>query len=225
MWPLGVLKKPSSNILLDAAKVKLLLHFDGNFNDSSNDNVTVTSSGNTEISTINPKFGSGCYRNLTTPRDGKLTTANFFDFSANRPFTLSFWIRDGDGNGAAISIHPDGFSTAVITVTIPGEVRVGNVALTTIGATINIGPLSSGSYKNIVIIGDGTNIKTYVNGILVGTPVAHPNWVSVNSPLIVGNTKIITGTTAQLGRIDEVLLYDGVLWVGNFTPPTAPFTF
>ena len=26
-------------------------------------------------------------------------------------------------------------------------------------------------------------------------------------------------------RIDEVLLYDGVIWTSNFIPPTAPFTY
>ena len=42
----------------DPAKVKLLLHFDGNYNDSSPNNHTMTSGGNVSISTSEPKFGS-----------------------------------------------------------------------------------------------------------------------------------------------------------------------
>ena len=60
-----------SGFALDPAKVKLLLHFDGNYNDSSPNNHTMTSGGNVSISTSEPKFGSGKLQFGDTPtRDG-----------------------------------------------------------------------------------------------------------------------------------------------------------
>ena len=76
---------------LDPAKVKLLLHFDGNYNDSSPNNHTMTSGGNVSISTSEPKFGSGKLQFGDTPtRDGFVKSPNIFDFGNNRPFTISF---------------------------------------------------------------------------------------------------------------------------------------
>ena len=81
---------------LDPAKVKLLLHFDGNYNDSSPNNHTMTSGGNVSISTSEPKFGSGKLQFGDTPtRDGFVKSPNIFDFGNKRPFTISFlpWWR------------------------------------------------------------------------------------------------------------------------------------
>lgn len=223
MFPLGVLKKrPINGYVLDSAKVKLLLHFDGNYNDSSPNNVTITSSGNASLSTTNPKFGTGCYLGLNTPRDGRVTTPAFFNFGNNRPFTICFWVRDGDGNGAVLDIFPDGYSMAVLAVSVQGIVQVGNALLNS-WTNLSTTPLSSGSYKHFAIVGDGTNIKAYINGTQVGSIITHPNWPSINSPVCIGNLK--TGSAGHIGRIDEFLLYDGVLWASNFTPPTLPFNY
>ena len=66
---------------LDPAKVKLLLHFDGNFNDSSPNNHAMTGGGNISIDATDTKFGSGKLRFGIDPRDGYLKTPNtFFNF-------------------------------------------------------------------------------------------------------------------------------------------------
>ena len=76
---LGVLgRRVSSGYALDPAKVKLLLHFDGNYNDSSPNNHTMTSGGNVSISTSEPKFGSGKLQFGDTPtRDGLLNPQTY----------------------------------------------------------------------------------------------------------------------------------------------------
>ena len=94
-----VFSQTQSVFVLDPAKVKLLLHFDGNYNDSSPNNHTMTSGGNVSISTSVPKFGTGKLQFGNPPRDGFVKSPNIFDFGDNRPFTISFFYRDGDGNG------------------------------------------------------------------------------------------------------------------------------
>ena len=95
-----------SGFALDPAKVKLLLHFDGNFNDSSPNNHAMTSGGNVSISTSVPKFGTGKLQFGGTPtKDGFVKSPNIFAFGNKRPFTISFFYRDGDGNGFFLTLY------------------------------------------------------------------------------------------------------------------------
>ena len=95
-----VFSQTQSVFVLDPAKVKLLLHFDGNYNDSSPNNHTMTSGGNVSISTSVPKFGTGKLQFGSIPeKDGFVKSPNIFDFGNKRPFTISFFYRDGNELG------------------------------------------------------------------------------------------------------------------------------
>ncbi len=220
MFPLGVLKKEQvGGYVLDSAKVKLLLHFDGNYNDSSPNNHTMTSGGNIAISDVDPKFGSGKLQYGSTPRDGYLKTTNaFFNFGNKRPFTLSFWTKSGDYNGCYVTTR----NTAIYT---PFELNRGGTFL--IGNSTLNGWISCSffadvtNWTHIALVADGTRIKGYSNGI-AQFDIAHPNWPSVNSFLQFGKNG--DGNFSN-GSLDDFLLYDDVLWTSNFTPPTAPFTY
>ena len=143
-----------SGFALDPAKVKLLLHFDGNFNDSSPNNHTMTSGGNVSISTSEPKFGTGKLQFGITPRNGYVVSPNIFDFGDNRPFTISFFYRDGDGNGFFFATTPIIFGRG-------GYILVGNDELsgwTVLEADMFITPIA---YKHCAVVGDGTNTNVY----------------------------------------------------------------
>ena len=222
MLPLGVLKKrPINGYVLDPAKVKLLLHFDGNYNDSSPNNHTMTSGGNVSISTDSPKFGTGKLQFGNTPvKDGFLRSPNSFDFGNKRPFTVSFFYKDGDGNGCFFRTNDSPAYTPMV-LARGGNFLFGNDALsgwTYVASGANGGPIA---YQHYAVVGDGTRIKGYRDGI-AQFDIAHPNWPSVNSFLQFGKDGF-TGYSS--GGMDEFLLYDGVLWTSNFTPPTAPFTY
>jgi len=221
MWPLGVLKRKGLGLglALDPAKVKLLLHFDTDFADSSQNNVAVTATGNVAISAIDTKFGVGKVQYGASPRDGKLKTPPFFNFGNQRPFTLCFWAKGGDGNGSFAATR----DTPVIT---PFDLSRGSSMLFA-NAALNAWTFmsvnsSADDWTHFAVVADGTNIKVYKNGVLQGSGIAHPNWPSVNSFLQFGKDGF-TGYSS--GGMDEFLLYDGVLWTSNFTPPTAPFTY
>lgn len=218
MFPLGVLQK---RIFIDYNKIQLLLHFDNGFNDSSLYNHTLTTSGNVTISTSVPKFGTGKLLFGSTPvRDGLVKAPNLFNFGGNRPFTISFYYRDGDGNGCFFTTR----DTAIYT---PMELSRGAVFLvgngTLSGWTIVAADMSISSiaYKHCAVVGDGINIKLYIDGSLIAV-TSHPNWPSTNYFLQFGKNG---GGNFSNGGMDEFLLYDGVLWTSNFTPPTVAFPY
>jgi len=215
---LGVGQNAIGSFALDPARVKLLLHFDTDFSDSSPNNVAVTVTGNVAISAIDTKFGVGKAQYNTSPRDGKLKTTSFFNFGNQRPFTLCFWAKGGDGNGAFATTR----DTPVITpfdLSRGGSFLFANAALSA-WAFMSVNTTSS-DWTHFAVVADGTNIKAYKNGVLQGSGIAHPNWPSVDSFLVIGRNGDGAYTNCAL---DEFLLYDGVLWESNFTPPTAPFT-
>ena len=222
MFPLGVLgRRVSSGYALDPAKVKLLLHFDGNYNDSSQNNHTMTSGGSVSISTSEPKFGTGKLQFGYTPsRDGFVKSPNIFDFGNKRPFTISFFYRDGDGNGCFFTTSDSSLYTPMVFAR-GGNVVVGNAALSGLTFVAVSMSISSTAYQHCAVVGDGTNIKVYRDGSLVAT-TPHPNWASASWLIQLGKDG---GSNYSNGGMDEFLLYDDVLWTSNFTPPTAPFTY
>ena len=214
-----VFAQSQSSYPLDPAKVKLLLHFDGNYNDSSPNNHTMTSGGNVSISTSEPKFGSGKLQFGDTPTDGFVKSPHIFDFGDNRPFTISFFYRGGDGNGCFFSTRDSSIYTPVI-FGRGGYLTVGNAVLSGWTFVLAVMNISSISYQHCAVVGDGTNIKVYRDGSLIAT-TPHPNWASASWLIQLGKEE---GGSYSNGGMDEFLLYDGVLWTANFTPPDAPFS-
>ena len=217
MFPLGVLKKkPVNGFVLDPAKVKLLLHFDGNYNDSSTDNVAMTSGGNISIDTTDTKFGSGKLSFGNSPRDGYLRTTNtFFNFGENQPFTLCFWAKDGDGSGCYATTSPFELNRSGIFAFHNEPPLYDNWIFTHLLVE------DTSNWVHIAVVADGNRIKGYLNGVQQFN-MQHPNWPSENSLLQFGKNG--EGYYSD-GTLDEVLLYSEALWTSNFTPPTAPFTY
>lgn len=205
---------------LDPAKVKLLLHFDSNFNDSSQNNVMITTSGSVSIDNSIEKFGGGALLYGQSPRNGYLKTAPFFNFGNKRPFTLRL-NYNGTGitssTGAIVTTRDSGVITQ-FEIGRGGTLLFGDDSLSS-WSFVGFNLLEDENWKDLAIVGDGTNIKIYRDGNIAAT-TTHPNWPSENSFLQFGKNG--DGAFSD-NRIDEVLLYDGVLWTGNFTPPTQAY--
>ena len=204
-----------SGYALDPAKVKLLLHFDGNYNDSSPNNHAMTSGGNISIDTTDTKFGSGKLQFGIEPRDGYLrTTNNVFNFGENQPFTLCFWAKGGDGNGSYATATPFILSKGAIFLFRNEPPLYDNWIIVPFSTSMS-------NWVHIAVVADGSWIKGYLNGVQQFN-IPHPNWPSENSLLQFGKNG--SGYYSD-GTLDEVLLYSEALWTSNFTPPTAPFTY
>ena len=203
-----------SGFVLDPAKVKLLLHFDGNYNDSSPNNHAMTSGGNISIDATDTKFGSGKLQFGIEPRDGYLRTTNdVFNFGDNQPFTLCFWAKGGDGNGSYATAIPFILSKGAIFLFRKEPPLYEDWILVPFSTYIS-------DWIHIAVVADGSLIKGYLNGVQQ-FDIAHPNWLSENSLLEFGSGF----GQYNNGTLDEVLLYSEALWTSDFTPPTGPFTY
>ena len=210
----------SGGYVLDPAKVKLLLHFDGNFNDSSPNNHAM-SGGNISIDTTDTKFGSGKLRFGDSPRNGYLmTTNNVFNFGENQPFTLCFWAKDGDGNGGYADAIPFILSKGAVFL-FRNEPPLYDKSGYENWIFVPFSVTDLNNWVHIAVVADGSRIKGYLNGVQQFN-IAHPSWPSMMSFLQFGQNG--DGQYSN-GTLDEVLLYSDALWTADFTPPTAPFTY
>ena len=208
-----VFSQTQSGYALDPAKVKLLLHFDGNFNDSSPNNHAMTSGGNISIDATDTKFGSGKLRFGIEPRNGYLMTNFFFNFGDKQPFTLCFWTKGGDGSGCYATNTQFELNRSGIFAFANESLDHWSFAHFLVEDTSN--------WVHIAVVADGSWIKGYLNGVQQFN-IPHPNWPSMMSYLKFG----LNGSGYYSDcTLDEVLLYSEALWTANFTPPDAPFTY
>ena len=97
------------------------------------------------ISTSVPKFGSGKLQFGDTPtRDGFVKSPNIFDFDSKRPFTISFFYRDGNSNGCFFTTR-DSPTFTPIELSRGGYLIVVNATLSgwaIVPANMNINPIA-----------------------------------------------------------------------------------
>jgi hypothetical protein len=217
----------------DFSSVSLLLPFTGEnnstvFTDFSSNNLTVTRHGDTKISSSESKFGgtSGAF-------DGtgdylSLAPSSLFNFANNTPFTVELFVYSSGNQTANIISQRDAsivcpFELAISNTGTNGIIswHIGNSALngwqTVSGITAGMSDLA---WHHIALVGDGTDIKIYVNGTSVFT-TTQPAWAAGTNPLFIGRG---AGSPNFNGYIDEVRVTKGVArYIANFTPPTAAF--
>lgn len=215
--------------------VSLLLKFEGNNNsttfiDSSTNNLTVTPTNNAKISTAQSKFGvsSGITSVSNVNKDYiGVAATSLFNVGGLTPFTAECWFRAssaGHAGGSGI------FSTRINTVYTAFEVRhissslswlISNSAESswTSSSIVPNFTVSLNVWYHIALVGDGTNIKLYVDGISK-LSTSHTNWSSTNRPIYIG----AGGDASFGGYIDEFRFTKGVArYTSNFIPTDRPF--
>ena len=221
----------------DFLNVSLLLHGDGTngsttITDSSPSPKTVTAVGNAQISTAQSKFGGASLFS-----DGIGDALSVAGLSALSQFTMlgvvatyECWIYRNIIQVGLRSVFAS-FGTAEVGWAIFLDGSTG-FQIGRNGGVVNV-PLSAGfttgNWQHLVVQSDGTTIKIYRNGILVGSIAASDN---------LGGRGAITTVTQDFrifsrrannefaleGYIDDFRITNGVArYDANFTPPTAPF--
>lgn len=203
-------------------QTSLLLHFDGNFNDSSENNLTVTANGSATTSATQSKFGgSGGYFDGI----GYLSIASSDIQFGGGDFTIEFWLYPADTQGAYATVIGKGEPSSVGNDWIYAELNsdatamyVGDNFSAAITATIvpNI-------WQHIAIVKHGELMELFVDGVSAGTRTAPASYDNL------GDCYIGTGSydTSRCfsGYIDDLRIVKGLaIYTGNFIPPEAPLS-
>lgn len=85
---------------------------------------------------------------------------------------------------------------------------------------LNQAAFSINNWYHVALVGNGSNVKSYVNGNLTTTSAFYP--VFVNQNLRIGNIAMDLSRYYR-GLISEFRVSDIQRYTSNFTPPTAPF--
>jgi hypothetical protein len=199
--------------------VSLMLSMDGTngsttFTDSSLNALTVTASGNAQISTTQSKYGASGYFDgagdyLDTSGTGIATAFGTGDF------TIEFWYYPLTVSVQQNLVDKIGSASNAIYMSSAGVLKyyVGADRIT--GST-----LSANTWYHIALVRYSGTTKLYVNGVQSGASYADTNNYALNT----GSPRIgaaFNNTVSVNGYIDDFRISQFARYVSNFTPPTA----
>lgn len=218
------------------ANVKLLLHFDGNFTDSSSAGHNGTANGGAATSTTQKKFGS-----QAVALDGTgdyVTVASHADFTPGAGnFTFECWLfltalPTGVGADASALWSTAGgaaaFQAVGILIESTDHLTIYSSAngttwginnATDLGAT----GISTGAWNHIAVVRSGTTVTGYVNGTSVGSGTMSGTTMASSTIYIGGDWQNTAGSGGINGYMDEVRYSNIARWTANFTPDAAAY--
>lgn len=213
--------------------VSLLLHMDGSngsttFTDSSVNNLTVTPSGNVQISTTQSKFsGSSAYfdgsGDLLT-----LAASSLFNFSSGA-HTFEMWLYPTAfptaGNFCRLLMFgSNGLASSFIAIQF-GSDGVPNASVPSAGTSglTSSTALVLNAWQHYAVVLNGSSSGMYLNGTQVASgTITQPT--SLNNAVRIGYDTVATVNFNFAGYIDDFRLTKGVgRYTGNFASPTLPF--
>jgi hypothetical protein len=214
IWPAGAGGDP------DFSSVSLLLHMDGTngsttFTDVSANAFAVTAFGNAQVTTTDPKFGTGA---LTLDGTGDYLTVAAdaaFQFGTG-DFTVECWVYvNSVGNTGLFTFGGSGSGLQV-------NLFSGQWNLGTAGAGGSaLASITTGAWQHLAVTRSGSSLRMFIDGTQIGSTLTDTTNLTDNA-LKIGY--YYTPDYAMNGRVDEFRVTKGVArYTANFTAPTAPF--
>lgn len=207
------------------SQVKLLVHADTGFADSSSSARAVTNVGSVAVSST-AKFGAGA-ASFTTA--GQRLDYAGADTALNLPgdFTIEAWVRFTSANNSSPTLverfdyfaggwrlRASSYSVGFVTTSVGTESRV----FSTINRNLN-------QWYHIAVTRQGSTFRLFVDGALVSTGT-DPNAItsSASTPISVGGSPVYGSAATLSGLIDDLRITVGTArYTAAFTPPTAAF--
>ena len=202
----------------DFASVSLLLSMDGTngsttFVDTSSNAFTVTAFDIAQISTADPKFGTG---ELTLSGNGDYlqTPANPAFAFGTGDFTVEGWAKPDNvgGNFGLFTFDGQLFLSIFVGSWFLGTAGSGGLAM---------GSVTSGVKVHFAVTRSGTSLRLFVEGTQLGSTLTNTADLTSNQ-LFIGY--YFAPRFGFIGTVDEFRVTKGIArYTANFTPPTAPF--
>lgn len=234
VWQLGEVEAsrrakiwPYSNPDASFASVSLLLPLTGangstSFKDLSNNNLTVSRFGDSQISTTQSKFsglgslyldGTGDY--LSVPNDAA--------FSLTGDFTVE-WFGYGASYGRVIArwnlSNALGWLAAIDATALTwGEANSGTFVA---ARTFSISTPSSSAWHHVAFCRSGTSLRAFFNGTQVGSTVttSSNHTPAVSTATTIGQAE---NTTYVTGYLSNIRVTKAARYTTTFTPSVIPF--
>lgn len=208
------------------SNTSLLLHMDGSngstaFTDSSSSNLSVTVSGDAQISTTESRFG-GASAFFDGAGDYLVTASNAAVALGSGDFTIEMWVRrtsEGSyrtfaGTRPDNGGYTDGWSMGVGPSNELYFYSNGFICLSANGLML------LNTWHHVAISRLGTNVVLHLDGVVVATGTNTQNF----SRQIMGIGALPSGQEPLTGYIDEIRVTKGVSrYLLNFTPSTGEF--
>lgn len=190
----------------------LLLHFDGNFNDSSIYNRTILESGS-------PSLSSGVFGESILINKGSFlhTEPSWFKELVNSPdFTIDFRFKLIEYINIGID---DGTTNGLFFRVMTNRIEAGNhYKFTNYGISEEV-TIPSG-WNHIAFVCHSGMIKIYLNGALVISRAKY-TYTFPSGNLYIGSR--FNNNYDFNGYIDELRISNIARWTSNFTPPSKPY--
>lgn len=188
----------------------------------------VTAHNGAVLSSVSPKYGSGCL--LTTDNGMNLTVPRSTDWDfGDAPFTVQGWAQGGSVGSLRFLISDRSSGTGDVgwyVATLNGALVMSINPGGGLSARITGGTIPSTGYFHWALTGNGTSVSLYLNGSYVGG-TGQGSIPASNGPLYIGSSSDEDGTRDWVGRQDCIYIHKGVaLWSGTspFTPPTGAYS-
>jgi len=213
----------------------LLMHFSGSdgsttFIDNSPNNLTITSSNGTAISTTRSKFGgsSGFFDGT----NDYLTIASNSVFDLVSDYTIEFWAYSSDfGTGGYL--HRGFYTTSTgvwsgLSFSIRGmggSIRFYFYATTNANEQyIDATTPSNNAWRHFAMVKSGTTGRVFIDGTLAGTITSLNTPAASSETLRIGVWDFNITSLYFNGYIDEIRITKGYArYTGSFTPTASEF--
>ncbi len=209
------------------SQVKLLVHADTNFADSSSMARAVTNVGSVTVGTP-AKFGAG---SAAFPTAGQRLDYAGADAALNLPgdFTIEAWVRFTSNNnnsptlverfraaGGGWRLQASSFSISFATTTTSGGTN------DRVSSTVS---RNRNQWYHIAVTRQGSTFRLFVDGALVSTGTdANAINASASTAVSVGGSPVFGSAATLSGLIDDLRITVGTArYTAAFTPPTAAF--
>jgi hypothetical protein len=208
---------------------KLLLHFDGNFTDSSDSNHSVTAVASTTTSSSESKFGgSSVYMNGNGSSYGVQVDGNHPDFQfGTEDFTIDFWFRLNDTGRHWFFTHSisggSQYSYIEYGDNSSNNWRFGIFDGSTTIVHDNPVSLNANQWYHFAETRSGNSLRMFIDGTQMGNTETYTGTFNggPGQILSVGDQ----WSVGYRGYIDEFRISKGIArWTSNFTPPNSTYS-
>jgi len=241
MFPLALLNASSPPSPPDPVLTLALLHFDGadgstTFTDSSSFANTFTTSGSPAVSTLQSKFGGSSLQTNGSVFEKILCQRNdgFWNLG-NSDFTVECWFYQNSTSSEVRGLfYCQGDSgTKPFAALVENSVLKGQIQLQTGGSVLQTlahqTTVTAATWHHMALVRKNGIVTLYLDGVASTSTlnVATDNLRTGALWLYVGGASNGLGNLdySMNGYQDEFRLRKEAMYLVDFTPPTAPFTY